>query len=59
MAEEAPTPRAAEGLRLLRGWNRAESGVWARLVGLRRAVIEDIRLGSQGEVVLAVRMAGG
>ena len=29
--------------------------VWARLLGLKRAVVEDVRLGSEGEVVVAVR----
>ena len=29
--------------------------VWARLVGLRRAVIEDVWIGEDGEVVVAVR----
>ena len=29
--------------------------VWARLVGLRRAVIEDVRIGEEGELVVAAR----
>jgi transposase len=29
--------------------------VWARLVGLCRAVVEDVRLGSEGEVIVSVR----
>ena len=29
--------------------------VWARLVGLRRAVVEDVRIGSEGEVVVSAR----
>jgi transposase len=29
--------------------------VWARLLGLRRAVIEDVRVGERGEVVVAAR----
>ena len=29
--------------------------VWARLFGLRRAVVEDVRIGDQGEVVVAAR----
>ncbi len=29
--------------------------VWARLLGLRRAVIEDVRMGSEGEVIVAAR----
>ncbi len=29
--------------------------VWTRLLGLRRAVIEDVRVGEQGEVVVAAR----
>jgi transposase len=29
--------------------------VWARLVGLPRAVVEDVRVGSEGELVVAVR----
>lgn len=29
--------------------------VWARLLGVRRAVIEDVWIGSEGEVVVAVR----
>src|SRR5450631_8734 len=29
--------------------------VWARLVGLRRAVVEDVRLGSEGEVIVSAR----
>jgi transposase len=29
--------------------------VWARLLGLRRAVIEDVRIGEAGEVVVAAR----
>ena len=31
------------------------SRVWARLLGLRRAVVEDVRLGSEGEVIVSVR----
>ncbi|MCA1680449.1 MAG: ISL3 family transposase [Actinobacteria bacterium] len=31
--------------------------VWARLLGLRRAVIEDVWMGGEGEVVVAVRPA--
>jgi transposase len=29
--------------------------VWARLLGLRRAVVEDVRMGGEGEVLVAVR----
>ena len=29
--------------------------VWARLVGLRRAVVEDVRLGGEGEVIVSAR----
>jgi transposase len=29
--------------------------VWARLLGLRRAVVEDVSIGNEGEVVVAVR----
>jgi transposase len=29
--------------------------VWARLLGVRRAVVEDVRIGSEGEVIVAVR----
>lgn len=29
--------------------------VWARLLGLRRAVVEDVTIGSEGEVIVAVR----
>jgi transposase len=29
--------------------------VWARLLGLRRAVVEGVRLGSEGEVIVSVR----
>ena len=29
--------------------------VWARLLGLQRAVVEDVQIGSEGEVVVAVR----
>jgi transposase len=29
--------------------------VWARLVGLQRTVVEDVRTGSEGEVVVSVR----
>lgn len=29
--------------------------VWARLLGLRRAVVEDVGMGSEGEVVVAAR----
>jgi transposase len=29
--------------------------VWARVLGLRRAVLEDVRVGARGEVVVAVR----
>jgi len=29
--------------------------VWARLLGVPRAVVEDVRLGSEGELVVAVR----
>ncbi len=32
--------------------------VWARLLGLRRAVIEDVWIGEQGEVVVAARPSG-
>jgi transposase len=31
--------------------------VWARLLGLRRVVVEDVRMGSEGEVIVAVRPA--
>ena len=31
--------------------------VWARLLGLRRAVVEDVWMGSEGEVIVAVRPA--
>src|SRR5271156_1577904 len=29
--------------------------LWARLLGLRGAVVEDVRLGSEGEVIVGVR----
>ena len=29
--------------------------VWARLLGLRRAVVEDVTIGSEGEVIVSVR----
>jgi transposase len=29
--------------------------VWARLLGLRRAVVEDVRIGSEGEVIVTAR----
>ncbi len=29
--------------------------VWARLLGLQRTVVEDVRMGSEGEVIVAVR----
>ena len=29
--------------------------VWARLVGLRRAVVEDVRIGDEGEVIVSAR----
>jgi transposase len=29
--------------------------VWARLLGLRRAVVEDVRIGNEGEVIVSVR----
>jgi transposase len=29
--------------------------VWARLLGVRRAVVEDVRIGSEGEVIVSVR----
>ncbi len=29
--------------------------VWARLLGLQRAVVEDVQIGTEGEVVVAVR----
>jgi transposase len=29
--------------------------VWARLLGLRRVVVEDVRIGSEGEVIVGVR----
>jgi transposase len=29
--------------------------VWARLVGLQRAVVEDVRIGIEGEVIVSVR----
>jgi len=29
--------------------------VWARLLGLRRAVVEDVRMGSEGGVIVSVR----
>jgi hypothetical protein len=31
--------------------------VWARLLGLRRVVVEDVRIGGEGEVVVCVRLA--
>ena len=31
--------------------------VWARLLGLRRAVVQDVRVGSEGEVIVSVRPA--
>ena len=31
--------------------------VWGRLLGLQRAVVEEVRVGSEGEVVVAVRPA--
>ena len=33
--------------------------VWARLLGLRRAVVEDVWIGDEGEVVVAARPRGG
>lgn len=33
--------------------------VWARLVGLRRAVIEDVWIGDEGEVVVAASDRSG
>ncbi len=32
-----------------------ETRVWARLLGLRQAVVEDVSIGDQGEVVVAAR----
>ena len=29
--------------------------VWARLVGLQRTVVADVRMGSEGEVIVSVR----
>jgi transposase len=29
--------------------------VWARLLGLQRTVVEDVMMGSEGEVIVAVR----
>jgi transposase len=29
--------------------------VWARLLGLRRTVVEDVTMGSEGEVIVSVR----
>ena len=29
--------------------------VWARLLGLRRAVVEDVQIGDEGELVVSVR----
>ena len=29
--------------------------VWARLLGLRRVVVEDVRMGSEGEVIVSAR----
>ena len=29
--------------------------VWARLLGIQRAVVEDVRIGDEGEIVVAVR----
>jgi hypothetical protein len=29
--------------------------VWARLLGLQRAVVEDVRMGGEGEVIVSVR----
>ncbi|HWD75257.1 MAG TPA: transposase family protein, partial [Solirubrobacteraceae bacterium] len=29
--------------------------VWVRLLGLQRTVVEDIRMGSDGEVIVSVR----
>ena len=29
--------------------------VWARLLGLQRAVVEDVQIGDEGEIVVAVR----
>jgi transposase len=31
--------------------------VWARLLGLRRVVVEDVRTGNDGEVIVSVRPA--
>jgi hypothetical protein len=31
--------------------------VWARLVGLQSAVVEDVRAGSEGEVIIMLRPA--
>ena len=32
--------------------------VWARLLGIQRAVVEDVRIGDEGEIVVAVRPVG-
>jgi hypothetical protein len=29
--------------------------VWARLLGIQRAVVEDVQIGDEGELVVAVR----
>jgi hypothetical protein len=29
--------------------------VWARLLGLRRAAVEDVRMGNEGEVIVSAR----
>ncbi len=29
--------------------------VWARLLGLARAVVEDVQIGTEGEVIVSVR----
>jgi transposase len=49
------------GFRLFEDWNRRERNgvrgirVWAELLGLQRAVVEDVRIGSEGDVIVAVR----
>jgi len=31
--------------------------VWARLLGIQRAIVEDVQIGGEGEIVVAVRPA--
>ena len=34
-----------------------QTRVWARLLGLQRAVVEDVQIGDEDEIVVAVRPA--